>query len=173
MAEATEAGFLTSAQRSVLVTAAASELGDSYCSMAWGKKLAEATNPDVAASVIRGGDEGLDRGGQALARWARLVARARTPSPLTMSRRYETPASMTPQIFAITLFVALRLAFSSVNDALGSGPDTELSNSDARSRCARLSRSAVPLSQRRGVGGTSRALLPEGRIPLFTAHAKE
>ena len=30
------------------------------------------------------------------------------------------------QIFAITMFVALRLAFSTVNDALGAQPDAEL-----------------------------------------------
>ena len=30
------------------------------------------------------------------------------------------------QIFAITLFVALRLAFSTVNDALGATPDSQL-----------------------------------------------
>jgi hypothetical protein len=33
------------------------------------------------------------------------------------------------QIFAITLFVSLRLAFSSVNDALGARPDRELAES--------------------------------------------
>ena len=30
------------------------------------------------------------------------------------------------QVFSITLFVALRLAFSTVNDALGAPPDAEL-----------------------------------------------
>lgn len=30
------------------------------------------------------------------------------------------------QIFAVTLFVALRIAFSTVNDALGTRPDREL-----------------------------------------------
>ena len=30
------------------------------------------------------------------------------------------------QIFSVTLFVALRLAFSTVNDALGAPPDAEL-----------------------------------------------
>jgi alkylhydroperoxidase family enzyme len=126
MGEATEAGFLTSAQRSVLVTAAASELGDSYCSLAWGKKLAEAVNPDVAASVIRGGDEGLDGDGQALARWARLVAR--DPNAVTADdvQALRDAGFDDAQIFAITLFVALRLAFSSVNDALGATPDREL-----------------------------------------------
>jgi hypothetical protein len=33
------------------------------------------------------------------------------------------------QIFAITTFVALRLAFSTVNDALGAAPDSELGRS--------------------------------------------
>ena len=40
MGQATRAGSLTLRQRAVLVTAAASTLGDSYCSLAWGKKLA-------------------------------------------------------------------------------------------------------------------------------------
>ena len=30
------------------------------------------------------------------------------------------------QVFSVTLFVALRLAFSTVNDALGAPPDAEL-----------------------------------------------
>ncbi len=129
MGEATEAGFLTSAQRSVLVTAAASELGDSYCSLAWGKKLAEAMNPSVAASVIRGGDEGLDGGGQALARWARLVARDPNAIAADDVQALRDAGFDDAQIFAITLFVALRLAFSSVNDALGATPDHELATS--------------------------------------------
>lgn len=33
------------------------------------------------------------------------------------------------QIFAITVFVALRLAFSTVNDALGAHPDVKLAAS--------------------------------------------
>jgi alkylhydroperoxidase family enzyme len=129
MGEATVAGILTSAQRSVLVTAAASELGDSYCSLAWGKKLAEATDPNVAASVIRGGDEGLDRSGQALARWARLVARDPNAIAADDVQALRDAGFDDARIFAITLFVALRLAFSSVNDALGTAPDQELATS--------------------------------------------
>ena len=33
------------------------------------------------------------------------------------------------QVFAVTAFVALRLAFSTVNDALGASPDAELAAS--------------------------------------------
>lgn len=126
MGRATAAGSLTTAQRSVLVTAAASTLGDSYCSLAWGSKLAAAANPEVAASVIRGDDEGLDPGNRALARWARQVAR--DPNAITDAdvQALREAGFDDGQIFGITLFVALRLAFSTVNDALGTPPDREL-----------------------------------------------
>ncbi len=39
-----------------------------------------------------------------------------------MSMRCVVPASIDAQIFAMTTFVALRLAFSTVNDALGAAP---------------------------------------------------
>ncbi|HMK64141.1 MAG TPA: hypothetical protein VK386_11010, partial [Acidimicrobiales bacterium] len=126
MGRATRASSLSSGQRAVLVAATASALGDSYCSMAWGKKLAAATSPDVAAGVLRGGEAGLDDVGQALAKWARLV----TGNPNAISAQdvqaLRDVGYDDPQIFAITLFVALRLAFSSVNDALGTLPDQEL-----------------------------------------------
>ena len=74
MSQATRAGSLTLMQRAVLVTAAASTLGDSYCSLAWGKKLAAESGSDVAAAVLRGEDQNLDAAEQALAQWARAVA---------------------------------------------------------------------------------------------------
>ena len=126
MGEVTRAGSLTFAQRSVLVTAAASALGDSYCSLAWGKKLADAAGPDVAAAVIRGGDDGLDAPEQALARWARLVATDPNAIDADDVQALRDAGFDDPQIFAITAFVALRLAFSTVNDALGARPDGEL-----------------------------------------------
>ncbi len=126
MGEATRAGSLSFAQRAVLVTSAASTLGDSYCSMAWGKKLAEATSPDVAAAVIRGGAEGLDDTEQALAHWARLMTREPNEISGDDVQALRDVGFDDSQIFAITVFVALRLAFSIVNDALGAVPDAEL-----------------------------------------------
>jgi cytochrome P450/alkylhydroperoxidase family enzyme len=126
MGETTRASRLSFAQRAVLVTAAAAALGDSYCSMAWGKKLAEATNPNVAASVISGGTACLDDVEEALARWARLMIR----DPNAISTNDVQPLRDVgfddSQIFAITAFVALRVAFSTINDALGAVPDREL-----------------------------------------------
>jgi SAM-dependent methyltransferase len=129
MGQATLAGSLTLRQRGVLVTAAASTLGDSYCSLAWGKKLADAAGPDVAAAVVRGDYDALDETERALAKWARRVAT--DPNAIT-ARDVQSLRDVgfdDPQIFAITTFVALRLAFSITNDALGAAPDDELGSS--------------------------------------------
>ena len=126
MGQATRAGSLSLRQRCVLVTAAASTLGDSYCSLAWGKKLADVAGPDAAAAVIRGEDEGLDGVERALAQWARRVAtdpNAIVPDDIQALRDVGFDDA---QIFAITTYVALRLAFSTINDALGAAPDRQL-----------------------------------------------
>jgi len=126
MGQATRAGALSFAQRAVLVTAAASALGDSYCSLAWGQKLADATSPDAAAAVIGGAEEGLGRTEQALAHWARLVAREPNAISAGDVQALRDVGFDDSQIFAITVYVALRLAFSTTNDALGAAPDREL-----------------------------------------------
>ena len=116
-------------QRGVLVAACASTLGDSYCSLAWGSKLAGVSDPETAAAVLRGNDEGLTDDERALAAWARRVSNdpnGTTPEDLEGLR---SAGFTDAQIFAITTFVALRLAFSSVNDALGVGPDVALRTS--------------------------------------------
>ena len=79
-----------------------------------------------AASVLAGTDAGLTPAERALAAWARRVAadpNATTESDLDGLREagYDDP-----QILAITLFISLRIAFSTVNDALGALPDREL-----------------------------------------------
>lgn len=54
-------------QRGVLVVASASTLGDSYCSLAWGTKLAREADEDLAAAVLEGTDRGLTPQEQVLA----------------------------------------------------------------------------------------------------------
>jgi len=121
-----EAASLSLRERAVLVSACASTLGDAYCSLAWGSRLAGEAGPDVAAAVIRGEDTGLTPAEQALAAWARRVVQA--PNATTVAHVDELRAAGYDdgQIVAITLFVALRLAFAAVNDALGAQPDAEL-----------------------------------------------
>jgi uncharacterized peroxidase-related enzyme len=129
MSRAFEPSGLTFRQRGILVAAAASALGDSYCSLAWGGKLSEAADAAVAAGVLTGSDAGLTDQEQAMAAWARKVARdpnATTPADLEALRDCGLDDG---QIFAVTAFVALRVAFSTVNDALGAQPDAELAQS--------------------------------------------
>jgi uncharacterized peroxidase-related enzyme len=126
MSAAFTASGLSFRQRGILVTAAASALGDSYCSLAWGGKLGRASDAALAAGVLNGSDAGLTSQEQAMARWARKVARdpnATTPADIQALRDAGLDDG---QIFAITAFVALRLAFSTINDSLGAQPDAQL-----------------------------------------------
>jgi uncharacterized peroxidase-related enzyme len=132
MSDAFRASGLSFRQRGILVTAAASTLGDSYCSLAWGGKLAKATDAGLAAGVLSGGDAGLTDQEKAIARWARTVAtdpNATTPADIQALRDCGLDDG---QIFAITAFAALRLAFSTINDSLGARPDAELAQSVPR-----------------------------------------
>jgi uncharacterized peroxidase-related enzyme len=114
---------LSVADRGVATIVAAHRAGDSYCPLAWGHKLAGATTPELAASVLLGSDDGLDDRGRTIARWARTVASdpgAVRPEDLEPLRR----AGFTDtEILDLTLFIGLRLAFSTVNLALGARPE--------------------------------------------------
>jgi uncharacterized peroxidase-related enzyme len=113
-------------QRGILVAACASTLGDSYCSLAWGSKLAGVSDPEFAAAVIRGSDESLSDDERALASWARKVASDPNHTTAQDVGILRSVGFSDSQIFAVTAFVALRIAFSTVNDALGVGPDAAL-----------------------------------------------
>jgi uncharacterized peroxidase-related enzyme len=129
MSTAFRASGLSFRQRGILVTATASTLGDSYCSLAWGGKLAKASAATLAAGVLTGDDAELTEQEQAIAAWARKVAgdpNATTPADVQALRDAGLDDG---QIFAITTFVALRLAFSTINDALGAQPDAQLTQS--------------------------------------------
>jgi uncharacterized peroxidase-related enzyme len=113
-------------QRAILISATASTLGDSYCSLAWGGRLASETDADTAARVLGGDDERLTAQESALAAWARQVAgdpNATTPSDVQHLRDAGLDDDA---IFSLTVFIALRIAIATVDDALGAAPDAEL-----------------------------------------------
>ena len=129
MSQAFKPSGLSFRQRGILVTAAASALGDSYCSLAWGGKLGQASDAALAAGVLKGSDAGLTGQEKAMAAWARKVAKdpnVTTPADIQALRDSGLDDG---QIFAITAFVALRLAYSTINDALGAQPDAQLTQS--------------------------------------------
>ena len=64
-----------------------------------------------------------------MAAWARKVVKdpnATTPADI---QKLRDSGLNDDQIFAITVFAALRLAFSTINDALGAQPDAQLAES--------------------------------------------
>jgi uncharacterized peroxidase-related enzyme len=119
-------GGLSMRDRGILVTACASTMGDSYCSLAWGRKLRHEADPALAAAVLSGSDDGLDDRERAMAVWARLVAADPNATTAADVAALHDAGLTDVEIFAITTFVALRRAFSTVNDALGAVPDDEL-----------------------------------------------
>jgi alkylhydroperoxidase family enzyme len=126
MSQAFKPSGLDFRQRGILVTAAASTLGDSYCSMAWGGKLAGVTDPNLAAGVLTGSDGELSEPEKAMAAWARKIVKDPNATTQTDVQALRDAGLIDEQIFAITAFVALRLAFSTINDALGAQPDRQL-----------------------------------------------
>lgn len=128
LGQAARAGSLSFRQRGIIVTACASALGDAYCSLAWGQKLAGEAGADVAGRVLRGDDGLLDESERALARWARRITRDPNATDAADVQALRDAGFDDAQIFAITLFVGLRIAFSTVNDALGARPDRELAD---------------------------------------------
>jgi alkylhydroperoxidase family enzyme len=106
-------------ERGILVTACASTLGDSYCSMAWGYKLASVAGADLAADVLRGVDDGLTDRERALAAWARRLAADANGTSTADVEALRSAGYDDTQLLAITAYVALRIAFSTVNDAPG------------------------------------------------------
>jgi uncharacterized peroxidase-related enzyme len=124
-----ESSALTDRERAVLVTATAAERNDSYCSLAWGNRLARLIDDATAAQVIAGlPAPALSDREAALAGWARRVVHdpnATTPADVESLRRFGLGDR---EIFEATAFVAFRLAFSTINDALGAAPDKQLAD---------------------------------------------
>ena len=123
---AVEASGLDARQRALLVTTTAAAMGDAYCALAFGYKLASAAGEEAAVRAVRADDTGLDAADRALVRWTRRVVH--DPSGTVAEDVGELTAAGFDdrQVMAITLFIALRQAFSTVNDALGAEPDATL-----------------------------------------------
>lgn len=111
----------------VMVTATASQLGDSYCSLAWGAKLARLTDAETAAQLIANElAPALSEREQMLAAWARRLVEDPNSTTSDDVMRLRAVGLGDKEIFEATTFVAFRLALSTVNDALGAEPDRQL-----------------------------------------------
>jgi len=123
----TDQSSLAPREIALLVCTTARVLGDSYCSLAWGSKLAELAGAGLAAEVLRGSDaDTLSTRERALKRWAEQVVRDPNEATMQQIDELRTAGLSDREIFEATVYVALRLAFSTVNDALGAQPDHQL-----------------------------------------------
>lgn len=114
-------------EQAIMVCAAAAELGDSYCSLAWGRTLAKEAGAAPAAAVIQNAEHAtLSARDRALAGWARQVVANPNAIQADDVNALRSAGLSEREIFEATAFVAFRLAFSTINDALGIGPDAEL-----------------------------------------------
>jgi uncharacterized peroxidase-related enzyme len=123
----TEQANFSVRERAILVCATAANVGDSYCALAWGAKLATASDPVTAAAVLQREEAAeLTPRERALLAWAGQVVRA--PNAITAEDvdRLRAAGLTDGEIFDATVLVAFRLAFSTVNDALGACPDNQL-----------------------------------------------
>lgn len=126
-AQLTGASSLGKRDQAVMVCAAASQLGDSYCSLAWGKSLAQQAGAGVAAAVIADAEaDALQARDRALASWARQVVDDPNTTTAADVDALRAAGLSDRDIFEATVFIAFRQAFSTVNDALGIQPDWEL-----------------------------------------------
>jgi uncharacterized peroxidase-related enzyme len=122
-----ESSALSDREFAVLVTSTAAALGDSYCALAWGPRLAGLSDDETAAHVLAGEPTAaLSEREAALAAWARRVVgdpNATTSQDVAGLREVGLGDG---EILEATAFIAFRLAFSTVNDALRAAPDREL-----------------------------------------------
>jgi alkylhydroperoxidase family enzyme len=120
---------LSARELAVLVSAAAAARGDSYCSLAWGSRLAGLSDEATATGVLSGrSTPALSEREEALAAWARQVVGDPNGTTRHDVERLRAAGLYDREIFEATAFVAFRLAFSTVNDALGVAPDKQLAD---------------------------------------------
>jgi alkylhydroperoxidase family enzyme len=122
-----ERSHLTPREVALLTCTTARVLGDSYCSLAWGIKLAGIRGPAAAAEVLRGVDPPASTLREvALRQWAEQIVRDPNGAAVRQVEDLRAVGLSDREIFEATVHVAFRLAFSAINDALGARPDHQL-----------------------------------------------
>jgi uncharacterized peroxidase-related enzyme len=119
---------LTPREVALVVCATAQARGDSYCALAWGSRLAKLAGARVAAEVLSGQEPAaLTAREEALRRWTGQVVTAPSLATPAQVEALRAAGFSEREIFEATALVAFRLAFATVNDALGAPPDAQLS----------------------------------------------
>ncbi|MFS3130837.1 carboxymuconolactone decarboxylase family protein [Nocardioides sp. Bht2] len=123
-----EEGGITPRQRFLIVLASSAARESKYCVLAWQRKFPGLLEPASIAGIVDGVAPiaGLEASEQALVTWVRLCVERPTATRHEDVEILRAAGYSDRQIFAVTVFAALRMAFATVNDALGAEPDDEL-----------------------------------------------
>ena len=102
-----------------MVVATAAARNDSYCALAWGSTLAGLSDDTTAARLLQGVDGDLSDREAALAASSRHVVHDPNATTEADVDRLRDAGFNDQEIFEATTWIALRLAFSTINGALG------------------------------------------------------
>jgi uncharacterized peroxidase-related enzyme len=118
---------LTKREAAIIVCTTASALSDSYCSLAWGGALAQLVGDEAAAAVLDARvDQTLTSREAAIAKWVRKVVADANSTTIEDVNALRDAGLSEQEIFDATALCAFRIAFSTVNGALGAQPDWQL-----------------------------------------------
>lgn len=123
---------LSPREAAVMVAATAAARGDAYCALAWGLRLAELTDEATAAKVLQGFAADLPVREAALMDWSRQVVKDPNATTQADVDRLREAGLSDREIFEATTWIAFRMAFSTINDALGAPPDLQLAEDAPR-----------------------------------------
>ena len=119
--------LLSPREVAVLNSTTASRRGDAYCSIAWGSKLADLSDAETASALLRGESvPAFSARERALVVWASAVVKDPNGISRADVETLKAAGLSDGEIFEATVLVAFRLAFSTVNGALGARPDRRL-----------------------------------------------
>jgi uncharacterized peroxidase-related enzyme len=118
---------LSGEEIALLCCATAHALGDPSCSIAWGKRLATARGIEVATAVLHGANPPKASAREsALRQWAEQIVDDPNDVSAEDVENLRAAGLSDREIFEATVHIGFRLAFSTVNDALGALPDHQL-----------------------------------------------
>jgi len=111
----------------ILVCVTARTAHDPHCSLAWGSRLARLAGPAFAADVLRGvSSPEMTAREVALRDWAEQMVRDPNGATAADIARLRAAGLSDKEVFEASAFIGFRLAFSTINDALGAPPDRQL-----------------------------------------------
>jgi alkylhydroperoxidase family enzyme len=117
---------LSPSEIAIINTAVALRRKNEACSLAWGAKLAAASDPGIAAALLRGETQGMSDRERALAGWAAIVADDPNATSDADIGALHAAGFDDRKIAEATMLAVFRLAFTAFNDALGVKTDAHL-----------------------------------------------